>query len=1431
MAIILRTVKGSELTFAEVDGNFQSLFYSSSFDGTNLVLYTTGSTSQSIDLSTLTVDTGSLMITGSILNGTLTFTKGDGSTFNLVYNTGSFSGSFEGDGSGLTSLNHTSSLQNVLDEGSTATLTSGFTQIKLEDTATRYHDLRILDSEARLYGQFDATNFSQIKAEYGNAQMFGINGSNSSQINVNSQINLEISTTSGSTSFEIRPDSNLFTDGINSKGLEYGANYSSNFTTRSLVDKEYVDTQITASSTGSFTGSFTGDGSGLTGITASYNANALTTASAEFAEITFTKGDGSTFLIDSTPRQVIETVKNLESGTLVKGTPVYASGSTGNAIHVYAASSSRSDRMPAAYILNQDLTSGQEGEGLLLGFINGVDTSAFASGDVVYVGADGGYTNVKPTGSNLIQNLGKVTISAVNGSGVISGAGRANDVPNITAGYIWIGDSNGVATPTATSSIQNVVSSSYASTASYVETAQTASYVDLVAGPNVTINQVGTSFEISSSGGAGGSSLWTASGADNIHDIVGNQSISESHFGFIAGGITGSIVGTTGSVILGGSNNSISSSSTFHFQSIMGGSSNSIWKSPNSAIIGGYGSTMIDSNDSFMAGGQGNEIGDHTGIVAIIGGRLQLITGSLGTAANYSGIFQGDENTILSGSRVTILGGLENLIEGSNGSSIVGGAYHEIKSGGSSVILGGSRGDNFASRTAIIGGDRNVITNGANDSAIMASSASLIEATALRSAVIGGFQLTASAADTVYVPNLVATGSITGDGSGLTGIIQPPTVATQDVIPFMNSLGTGAEYQDFFKFDGTSLWVGEDANNYCKINDATGAITMLDGGLYNLTLSPNNVSGGGKISSTTGAIWAQASTAGSYQLWLDKNNKRIGIYTSTPDATLTIQGEGSDSTTSALKIKNNSLSTLLEVKDDGTISGSVFSGSFVGDGSGLTGVITNTYFTESANSIALDTGATTRDVLEINTNNDTTFGGTYSIGNIVVGNAHTIGSSGNLIRRSMIGGSSNNIGQLGTFQDSIVWGGWTTNTVSDNCAYSAGFGSGILNGDYNFLGGYNNSVYGNNNVVIGQTSRVGASGTFANNSIAIGNNAVATNDNQIVIGNTVTTNATYAAAPGIYLAWGTSRPTTGFFVDPTIGQGLNFAVGGNNTLRTDLGIMQSGSGAGILYLANYTDNNITEPTSDMSDAVALWAKDRTANVKGLIVKAENGGKSWIGDRIGVNTTTPSASLHAVGEGSTSATTALLIEDSGSVNELFKITDDGAVYGIPGAMLAMTELTAAALVTHTVTTSTTATVINLNSDATTRLAKASFVAPPSGNVLVRIEFDAVLTNSATNLRIGLHNANASTTTPTEGWFRINGDQDGSSASYFAEFKITGLTPGTTYNRYFVASSDFSGVTIRASQQQTGAIAVSDLPSPLRIKTYDLGAISITSNPTS
>tara|TARA_B110000902_G_scaffold251436_1_gene311707 strand:+ start:1483 stop:2829 length:1347 start_codon:yes stop_codon:yes gene_type:complete len=54
MAIVLRQTKGSELTFAEVDGNFSSLFYSASLQGTYLNFYTwEDNLSQSFDLSVI----------------------------------------------------------------------------------------------------------------------------------------------------------------------------------------------------------------------------------------------------------------------------------------------------------------------------------------------------------------------------------------------------------------------------------------------------------------------------------------------------------------------------------------------------------------------------------------------------------------------------------------------------------------------------------------------------------------------------------------------------------------------------------------------------------------------------------------------------------------------------------------------------------------------------------------------------------------------------------------------------------------------------------------------------------------------------------------------------------------------------------------------------------------------------------------------------------------------------------------------------------------------------------------------------------------------------------------------------------------------------------------------------------------------------------
>ena len=158
------------------------------------------------------------------------------------------------------------------------------------------------------------------------------------------------------------------------------------------------------------------------------------------------------------------TIKNVSGGTITKGTPCYitGSGTSGNIAGVWPADAGNANRMPAGVIAGETLTAGSEGIGLINGFISGVDTSAFAAGDSVYVAVGGGYTNIRPTGSAvLVQKLGNVEKShPSNGSGVINGPGYYNDLPNVQQGYTWVGNSNGVAVAVATSSL-SVATASY----------------------------------------------------------------------------------------------------------------------------------------------------------------------------------------------------------------------------------------------------------------------------------------------------------------------------------------------------------------------------------------------------------------------------------------------------------------------------------------------------------------------------------------------------------------------------------------------------------------------------------------------------------------------------------------------------------------------------------------------------------------------------------------------------------------------------------------------------------------------------------------------------------------------------------------------------------------------------------------------------------
>jgi hypothetical protein len=181
-----------------------------------------------------------------------------------------------------------------------------------------------------------------------------------------------------------------------------------------------------------------------------WSAYTLPAADGDDGQVLTTDGVGTVSF--AYPKTISENVKNVSGGPLAKGTPVHVTGSVGNQAEVIAATAAT--HYPAHFVLDQDLADDGEGQGIALGFINNVDVpdaSIYSEGQTVYLGASGGWTTTKPTGTNAIQNLGiiiKVNTSGNKISGIVMGAGRSNDVPNIPNGQAWIGNASGVATPT-----------------------------------------------------------------------------------------------------------------------------------------------------------------------------------------------------------------------------------------------------------------------------------------------------------------------------------------------------------------------------------------------------------------------------------------------------------------------------------------------------------------------------------------------------------------------------------------------------------------------------------------------------------------------------------------------------------------------------------------------------------------------------------------------------------------------------------------------------------------------------------------------------------------------------------------------------------------------------------------------------------------------
>ena len=179
------------------------------------------------------------------------------------------------------------------------------------------------------------------------------------------------------------------------------------------------------------------------------------------------KTDGTADLSFGDVNTIFEDVYTGESVT--KGDPLYVSGSQGATPVVYKADANVAAKMPVIYIASETIGAANITRGIVLGKISGIDLTGYTAGDEVYVAVGGGWTSTRPTGSAIVQLLGIVTKEGAGGQGLVLNPGPV-ELPNLTTGYAWIGNIDGVPTAVSTASLL-VNTASFAISASWAPAA------------------------------------------------------------------------------------------------------------------------------------------------------------------------------------------------------------------------------------------------------------------------------------------------------------------------------------------------------------------------------------------------------------------------------------------------------------------------------------------------------------------------------------------------------------------------------------------------------------------------------------------------------------------------------------------------------------------------------------------------------------------------------------------------------------------------------------------------------------------------------------------------------------------------------------------------------------------------------------------------
>lgn len=135
---------------------------------------------------------------------------------------------------------------------------------------------------------------------------------------------------------------------------------------------------------------------------------------------------------------------NADTVTLTKGTPVYIFGGQGSQVSIKRANNSGDSTSATTLgLVSESIASGASGYVCTYGVLQGIDTSAYSEGDILYLGATAGsLTTTKPSAPNHYVFVGVVIKDAVGGEIWIrpQNGYELDEIHNVSAGSPSSGD-------------------------------------------------------------------------------------------------------------------------------------------------------------------------------------------------------------------------------------------------------------------------------------------------------------------------------------------------------------------------------------------------------------------------------------------------------------------------------------------------------------------------------------------------------------------------------------------------------------------------------------------------------------------------------------------------------------------------------------------------------------------------------------------------------------------------------------------------------------------------------------------------------------------------------------------------------------------------------------------------------------------------------